>query len=95
MTDMGVDEYRRLVFVYGVMVANPITLKPLEEWTGRLEITLKPIPKFLEDPEEQYVAVNRGCKNRKGLLGSRIDLMIFFQRITSGSVPGIFVDQGD
>ncbi|PWA79717.1 hypothetical protein CTI12_AA202770 [Artemisia annua] len=45
MKDMGVHEYRRLVCVDGVMVANPITLKPLEEWTGRLEITLKPIPK--------------------------------------------------
>ncbi|PWA60932.1 Aldose 1-/Glucose-6-phosphate 1-epimerase [Artemisia annua] len=43
MADMGVDEYRRMVCVDGAVVANPITLKPVEEWTGRLEITLKPV----------------------------------------------------
>ncbi|PWA48926.1 Aldose 1-/Glucose-6-phosphate 1-epimerase [Artemisia annua] len=42
MADMGVDEYRRMVCVDGAKVANPITLKPGEEWTGRLEITVAP-----------------------------------------------------
>nr|GEY82612.1 putative glucose-6-phosphate 1-epimerase [Tanacetum cinerariifolium] len=31
MTDMGFDEYRRMVCVDGAVVANPITLKPGKE----------------------------------------------------------------
>ncbi|PWA54117.1 17.3 kDa class I heat shock protein [Artemisia annua] len=46
MTDIGVDEYRRMVCIDGAVVANPITLKSVEEWTGRLEITLKAVSKF-------------------------------------------------
>ncbi|PWA72645.1 hypothetical protein CTI12_AA267200 [Artemisia annua] len=46
MTNMGVNEYRRMVCVDYVVDANPITLKSVEEWTGRLEITLKAVSKF-------------------------------------------------
>lgn len=42
MADMGVDEYRQMVCVDGAVIEKPITLKPGEEWKGRLEIILVP-----------------------------------------------------
>nr|GEZ21893.1 putative glucose-6-phosphate 1-epimerase [Tanacetum cinerariifolium] len=36
------DEYRRMVCLDGAVVANPITLKPGQERTGRLDITVAP-----------------------------------------------------
>ncbi|PWA56338.1 galactose mutarotase-like superfamily protein [Artemisia annua] len=44
-----VDECRRIGCVDGAVVANPITLKPVEELTGRLEITLKPVHRQTSD----------------------------------------------
>ncbi|XP_071727603.1 putative glucose-6-phosphate 1-epimerase [Rutidosis leptorrhynchoides] len=39
ITDMGDEEYRQTICVDGAAVENPITLKPGEEWTGRLELS--------------------------------------------------------
>ncbi|CAM8956238.1 unnamed protein product [Rhodiola kirilowii] len=38
MTDLGDDEYKRMLCVDGAAAERPITLKPGEEWTGRLEL---------------------------------------------------------
>lgn len=37
--DMGDEEYRHTICVDGAAVEKPITLKPGEEWTGRLELS--------------------------------------------------------
>lgn len=42
IADMGDDEYRQTICVDGAAVEKPITLKPGEEWTGRLEISALP-----------------------------------------------------
>ncbi|KAM6557649.1 hypothetical protein CsatB_004668 [Cannabis sativa] len=39
IADFGDDEYKRMVCVDGAAVERPITLKPCQEWTGRLELT--------------------------------------------------------
>ncbi|KAJ0802670.1 putative glucose-6-phosphate 1-epimerase [Helianthus annuus] len=39
IVDMGDDEYRQTICVDGAAVEKPITLKPGEEWTGRLELS--------------------------------------------------------
>lgn len=40
MADMGDEEYRQMVCVDGAVIEKPVTLKPGEEWTGRLDITV-------------------------------------------------------
>ncbi|KAI7741502.1 hypothetical protein M8C21_007732 [Ambrosia artemisiifolia] len=42
MADLGDDEYRQMVCVDGAVVEKPVTLKPGEEWKGRLEIIVVP-----------------------------------------------------
>ncbi|CAJ1927498.1 unnamed protein product [Sphenostylis stenocarpa] len=40
IVDLGDEEYKQMLCVDGAAVENPITLKPGEEWTGRLELSL-------------------------------------------------------
>ncbi|XP_031093239.1 putative glucose-6-phosphate 1-epimerase isoform X1 [Ipomoea triloba] len=40
--DFGDEEYKQMLCVNGAAVEKPITLKPGEEWTGRLEIAVMP-----------------------------------------------------
>lgn len=42
ITDMGDEEYRQTICVDGAAVEKSITLKPGEEWTGRLELSVLP-----------------------------------------------------
>ncbi|XP_019150794.1 PREDICTED: putative glucose-6-phosphate 1-epimerase [Ipomoea nil] len=40
--DFGDEEYKQMLCVNGAAVEKPITLKPGEEWTGRLELAVMP-----------------------------------------------------
>lgn len=40
IVDFGDEEYKHMLCVDGAAVENPITLKPGEEWTGRLELSV-------------------------------------------------------
>lgn len=40
--DLGDDEYKQMLCVDGAAIEKPITLKPGEEWTGRLELSVVP-----------------------------------------------------
>ncbi|KAL1316767.1 hypothetical protein HN51_068915 [Arachis hypogaea] len=40
--DLGDEEYKQMLCVDGAAVEKPITLKPGEEWTGRLELSVVP-----------------------------------------------------
>jgi glucose-6-phosphate 1-epimerase len=42
MSDFGDDEYKRMVCVEAAAIEKQITLKPGEEWTGRLELSAVP-----------------------------------------------------
>ncbi|CAK8539324.1 unnamed protein product [Lathyrus sativus] len=42
IVDFGDEEYKHMLCVDGAAVENPITLKPGEEWTGRLELSVVP-----------------------------------------------------
>ncbi|XP_016452913.2 putative glucose-6-phosphate 1-epimerase [Nicotiana tabacum] len=42
IADFGDDEYRHMLCVDGAAIEKPITLKPGEEWTGRLELSVMP-----------------------------------------------------
>ncbi|KAI4315499.1 hypothetical protein L6164_028299 [Bauhinia variegata] len=42
MVDLGDEEYKQMVCVDAAAVEKPITLKPGEEWTGRLELSVVP-----------------------------------------------------
>lgn len=42
MADFGDEEYKQMLCVNGAAVEKPITLKPGEEWTGRLELSVVP-----------------------------------------------------
>ncbi|KAJ8768480.1 hypothetical protein K2173_022569 [Erythroxylum novogranatense] len=42
MVDFGDEEYKQMLCVDGAAVEKPITLKPGEEWTGRLELSVVP-----------------------------------------------------
>ncbi|KAF2291229.1 hypothetical protein GH714_020755 [Hevea brasiliensis] len=42
MVDFGDEEYKHMVCVDGAAIERPITLKPGEEWTGRLELSVVP-----------------------------------------------------
>uniref|UniRef100_A0A0D9WAL2 Glucose-6-phosphate 1-epimerase n=1 Tax=Leersia perrieri TaxID=77586 RepID=A0A0D9WAL2_9ORYZ len=42
MPDFGDDEYKRMVCVEAAAIEKPITLKPGEEWTGKLELSAVP-----------------------------------------------------
>ncbi|XP_010529629.1 PREDICTED: putative glucose-6-phosphate 1-epimerase [Tarenaya hassleriana] len=40
--DLGDEEYKRMLCVDGAAIEKPITLKPGEEWTGKLELSVIP-----------------------------------------------------
>lgn len=42
MIDLGDEEYKHMLCVDGAAIEKPITLKPGEEWTGRLELSVIP-----------------------------------------------------
>lgn len=42
MSDFGDDEYKHMLCVEAAVVEKPITLKPGEEWIGRLELSAVP-----------------------------------------------------
>ncbi|VFQ67995.1 unnamed protein product [Cuscuta campestris] len=42
LVDLGDEEYKQMVCVNGAAVEKPITLKPGEEWTSRVELAVKP-----------------------------------------------------
>ncbi|XP_027361568.1 putative glucose-6-phosphate 1-epimerase [Abrus precatorius] len=42
IVDLGDEEYKHMLCVDGASVEKPITLKPGEEWTGRLELSVLP-----------------------------------------------------
>ncbi|KAJ3676880.1 hypothetical protein LUZ60_002604 [Juncus effusus] len=39
MSDFGDEEYKQMVCVEAAVIENPVTLKPGEEWTGRLHLS--------------------------------------------------------
>uniref|UniRef100_A0A5B7BNI1 glucose-6-phosphate 1-epimerase n=1 Tax=Davidia involucrata TaxID=16924 RepID=A0A5B7BNI1_DAVIN len=42
MVDLGDEEYKQMLCVDGAAIEKPITLKPGEEWTSRLELSVVP-----------------------------------------------------
>ena len=42
MVDFGDEEYKQMLCVDGAAIEKPITLKPEEEWTGRLQLLVLP-----------------------------------------------------
>lgn len=42
MVDFGDEEYKQMLCVDAAAVEKPITLKPGEEWTGRLQLLVVP-----------------------------------------------------
>ena len=42
MTDFGAEEYKQMLCVDGAVIEKPVTLKPGEEWTGRLQLSVVP-----------------------------------------------------
>ncbi|GAA0143451.1 hypothetical protein Leryth_000118 [Lithospermum erythrorhizon] len=42
MVDFGDEEYKQMLCVDGAAIEKPITLKPGEEWTGRMELSVVP-----------------------------------------------------
>ena len=42
MVDFGDEEYKQMLCVDGAAIEKPITLKPKEEWTERLQLSVVP-----------------------------------------------------
>lgn len=42
MVDFGDEEYKQMLCVDGAVIEKPVTLKPGEEWTGRLQLSVVP-----------------------------------------------------
>lgn len=42
IVDLGDEDYKQMLCVDGAAIEKPITLKPGEEWTGRLELSVIP-----------------------------------------------------
>ena len=40
LPDLGDEEYKQMLCVDGAAIEKPITLKPGEEWTGKLNLSL-------------------------------------------------------
>ncbi|XP_072990504.1 putative glucose-6-phosphate 1-epimerase [Typha latifolia] len=55
MTDFGDDEYKYMVCVEAAAIEKPITLKPGEEWKGRLELSAVPSSYFSGQLDPQRV----------------------------------------
>ncbi|KAL5989244.1 hypothetical protein ACLOJK_010134 [Asimina triloba] len=49
MVDLGDEEYKQMLCVDGAAIEKPITLRPGEEWTGRLELCAVPSSYCSED----------------------------------------------
>ncbi|KAF5451702.1 hypothetical protein F2P56_026787 [Juglans regia] len=42
MVDFGDEEYKQMLCVDGATIDKPVTLKPGEEWTGRVQLSVVP-----------------------------------------------------
>ncbi|KAE7999405.1 hypothetical protein FH972_003838 [Carpinus fangiana] len=42
MVDIGDEEYKQMICVDGAAIEKPVSLKPGEEWTGRLQLSVVP-----------------------------------------------------
>lgn len=42
MVDFGDEEYKQMLCVDAAAIEKPVTLKPGEEWTGRLQLSVVP-----------------------------------------------------
>ena len=42
MVDFGDEEYKQMLCVNGAALESPIMLRPGEEWTGKLQLTVVP-----------------------------------------------------
>ncbi|ERN10952.1 hypothetical protein AMTR_s00158p00073420 [Amborella trichopoda] len=42
VADFGDEEYKHMLCVYAAAIEKPISLKPGEEWTGRLHLSAIP-----------------------------------------------------
>lgn len=42
MVDFGDEEYKQMLCVDGAVIEKPVSLKPGEEWTGRLQLSVVP-----------------------------------------------------
>ncbi|KAG4914085.1 hypothetical protein JHK82_054668 [Glycine max] len=42
MSDFGDEEYKQMLCVDGAVIEKPVNLKPGEEWTGRLQLSIVP-----------------------------------------------------
>lgn len=42
MVDFGDEEYKQMLCVDGAVIEKPVNLKPGEEWTGRLQLSVVP-----------------------------------------------------
>ena len=40
LQDLGDDEYKKMLCVDGAAIEKPITLKPEEEWSAQLELSV-------------------------------------------------------
>ncbi|KAM7472267.1 hypothetical protein LguiA_010450 [Lonicera macranthoides] len=54
MTDFGDEEYKQMLCVDAAALEKAITLKPGEEWTGRLELAVVPSSFCSEDLDPQW-----------------------------------------
>ncbi|KAK3024242.1 hypothetical protein RJ639_043618 [Escallonia herrerae] len=53
MVDLGDEEYKQMLCVDGAAIEKPITLKPGEEWTGRVQLAVVPSSFCSEDLDPQ------------------------------------------
>jgi glucose-6-phosphate 1-epimerase len=42
MTDFGDEEYKQMLCVDAAVIETPVNLRPGEEWTGRLQLSIVP-----------------------------------------------------
>lgn len=54
MTDFGDEEYKQMLCVDAAAIEKAITLKPGEEWTGRLELAVVPSSFCSEDLDPEW-----------------------------------------
>ncbi|RWV98061.1 hypothetical protein GW17_00039111 [Ensete ventricosum] len=61
MADFGDDEYKHMLCVEAAAIEKPITLKPGEEWKGRLELSTVPSSyrSGQLDPQRKLTLLNR------------------------------------
>ncbi|KAF8379653.1 hypothetical protein HHK36_029097 [Tetracentron sinense] len=54
MVDFGDEEYKQMLCVDGVVIERPIPLRPGEEWTGRLELSVVP-SSYCSEPIDSHL----------------------------------------